>query len=71
VTGRTEWVGYGRAAADALRLTISGAKGADPLSPVTVIVPTNHVGVSVRRLLASGRLGPVSANGQGLAAVSS
>jgi len=62
-------VGYGPVGADALRLAIADAKGADPLAPVTVIVPTNHVGVSVRRLIASGRLGPTCSGGQGLAAV--
>ena len=34
------------------------AKGDDPLTPVTVIVPTNYVGVAVRRQLAGGSLGP-------------
>lgn len=65
-----ERVRYGREAAAALRRTISEAKGADPLEPVTVVVPTNHVGVAARRLLASGALGPLCEKGTGLAAVS-
>ena len=54
-----EWVRYGPDAAEALRARIAAAKGDDPLAPVTVIVPSNHVGVATRRLLASGALGPV------------
>src|SRR5204863_6204141 len=45
------------------------AKGESPLAPVTVIVPGNSVGVAVRRLLASGELGPVSGAGVGLIGV--
>ncbi len=63
------WVGYGPAAADALRQAIGTEKGNDPLAPVTVVVPSNHVGVGTRRLLASGRLGPVCGRGTGIAAV--
>ncbi len=66
---RVEWVGYGRAAADALRVAIRAAKGDDPLAAVTVVVASNHVGVATRRLLASGRLGPVCSRGTGLASV--
>jgi len=66
---RVEWVSYGRPAADALRATIAEAKRDDPLSEVTVVVPSNHVGVAVRRLLASGDLGPVASHGLGIAAV--
>ncbi|MGH9017851.1 MAG: hypothetical protein ACRDY1_08915, partial [Acidimicrobiales bacterium] len=62
-------VGYGRPAAGALRRAIAAAKAGDPLAPVTVIVPSNHVGVGTRRLLASGRLGPVCPGGTGVAAV--
>src|SRR5580692_2347801 len=65
----TEWVRFGRPAADSLRLAIAEAKGGDPLVPVTVIVPSNHVGVAARRLLASGVLGPVTEQGSGIAAV--
>jgi ATP-dependent helicase/nuclease subunit B len=64
-----DWVRYGREAADALRTRIVDVKGADPLTPVTVVVPSNHVGVATRRLLASGVLGPTCSGGVGLAAV--
>jgi ATP-dependent helicase/nuclease subunit B len=67
---RVDWVPYGRAAADALRERIATAKQDDPLTPVTVVVPSNHVGVATRRLLASTDLGPTSARGAGLVAVS-
>src|SRR5207237_3249628 len=66
---RVEWVPYGRAAADRLRLLISEAKGGEPLEPVTVVVPSNYVGVATRRLLAGGTLGPVCGKGTGIAAV--
>src|SRR5207244_10259478 len=66
---RMEWVLYGRAAADRLRLLISEAKAGEPLEPVTVVVPSNHVGVATRRLLAAGTLGPVCGKGTGIAAV--
>ena len=56
-------------AAEALRAAIAAVKGDDPLAPVTVVVPSNHVGVATRRLLASGALGPICARGVGLAAV--
>ena len=52
------WVRYGAEAAEALRGHIRAAKATEPLAPVTVIVPSNQVGVSVRRQLASGALGP-------------
>src|SRR4051812_2720240 len=67
---RVQWVRYGREGAEALRVAIAAAKGGEPLAPVTVVVPSNHVGVAARRLLASGVLGPVSERGVGLAAVS-
>ena len=66
---RTEWVAFGRPAAEALRREIADAKDGDPLAPVSVVVPSNHVGVAARRLLASGRLGPVCDEGAGIAAV--
>jgi ATP-dependent helicase/nuclease subunit B len=66
---RTEWVAYGRPAAQVLRREIADAKDGDPLAPVSVVVPSNHVGVAARRLLASGRLGPVCDEGTGIAAV--
>ena len=60
---------YGRAASEALRGEIARAKEESPLAPVTVVVPGNSVGVAVRRLLASGELGPVSGAGVGLIGV--
>lgn len=66
-TGR--WVRYGTDAAVALREELSAAKGAEPLAPVTVVVPSNQVGVSTRRLLASGAVGAVSGAGPGLIGV--
>ncbi|HEX7135058.1 MAG TPA: hypothetical protein VF228_20970, partial [Iamia sp.] len=62
-------VPYGRPALAALREAVATAKAGDPLAPVTVIVPSNHVGVTARRLLASDALGPVTAVGRGVAAV--
>ncbi|MFK8022952.1 MAG: PD-(D/E)XK nuclease family protein [Ilumatobacter sp.] len=47
-----EVVGYGRPASEALAASVAAAKGGDPLSPVTVIVSSNFVGLSARRLLA-------------------
>lgn len=66
---RTEWVVYGRPAAQTLRREISAIKAGDPLAPATVVVPTNHVGVATRRLLASRAVGPVCDRGAGIAAV--
>lgn len=59
---------YGRPALHALRDAVAAAKAGDALAPVTVVVPSNHVGVTARRLLAGGDLGPVAA-GTGVAAV--
>lgn len=64
---RVEWTRYGRDAADTLRAAIAAAKHDEPLAPVTVVVPSNHVGVAARRRLASG--GAVCGRGTGLAAV--
>jgi ATP-dependent helicase/nuclease subunit B len=60
---------YGRPALLALQRAVAAAKRGDPLAPVTVIVPANHVGVTARRALASGSLGAVSDGGAGVAAV--
>ena len=60
---------YGPDSALALRDAVAEAKGGEPLAPVTVVVPSNHVGVATRRLLSSGTLGPVTGAGVGLAAV--
>ncbi|QYG91430.1 PD-(D/E)XK nuclease family protein [Iamia sp. SCSIO 61187] len=62
-------VPYGRGALVALRDAVADAKAGDPLAPVTVVVPSNHVGVTARRLLASDVLGPVTRAGRGVAAV--
>ena len=60
---------YGPESALALRDAVAEAKAGEPLAPVTVVVPSNHVGVATRRLLSSGTLGPVTGAGVGLAAV--
>ncbi len=49
-----ERLGYGEPVAERLAALVAEAKGADPLRPVTVIVPWNHVGVAARRRLATG-----------------
>ena len=69
MTLRVVWSPYGPEAAQALHDAVAHAKGGEPLAPVTVVVPSNHVGVASRRLLASGSLGPVAGAGVGLAAV--
>jgi len=66
---RVVWSSYGQAAAVALRDAVAEAKAGEPLASVTVVVPSNHVGVASRRLLSSGALGPVAGAGVGLAAV--
>jgi ATP-dependent helicase/nuclease subunit B len=60
---------FGRPALEALADQIRRAKRDDPLAPVTVVVPANHVGVTARRALAGGSLGPVTSRGPGVAAV--
>ena len=60
---------YGAAAAAELHAAIASVKGDDALAPVTVIAPTNHVGVAARRRLGSGLLGPVTSEGVGVAGV--
>ena len=55
-------VAYGRPALEAMVAAVRSAKDADPLSPVTVVVPTNYAAVAARRSLA--------ALGTGVAAVS-
>jgi len=60
---------YGRNASQALRDAVARAKRSDVLAPVTVVVPTNSVGVSARRRLASGELGAVSSAGRGVVGV--
>jgi RecB family exonuclease len=63
-------VPYGPAASRALHAAVARAKADDPLAAVTVVVPTNYVGVAARRLLGSGALGPVARRGDGVAGVS-
>ncbi len=67
---RVEWVRYGPDAVHALRGEIAAVKAAEPLAPVTVVVPSNHVGVATRRALASGAFGSTGGRGVGLVAVS-
>ncbi len=62
--------GYGLAAARVLHGLVAAAKQRDPLRPVTVVAPTNSVGVAVRRMLASEALGPVTGRGRGVAGLS-
>nr|MDQ3385455.1 hypothetical protein [Actinomycetota bacterium] len=50
-------VAYGRPATKAVAARIAAAKAGHPLDAVTVIVPSNQAGLSVRRLLGSGTLG--------------
>jgi len=57
---------YGLPAAQALHAAVRAAKASDPLRPVTIVVPSNYVGVSMRRLLASGELGPLTGAGAGV-----
>lgn len=52
------FVPFGREASRALRDEIALAQQGDPLAPVTVVVPRGITGLGVRRLLASGDLGP-------------
>jgi ATP-dependent helicase/nuclease subunit B len=44
---------YGRRALDPLRDTVRAAKQADPVAPVTVLLPNNIAGVVARRHLAT------------------
>ena len=58
-----ETTAYGRAASEALAAAVARAKDLGPLAPVTVIVPSNFVGLSARRLLGSGVLDVGSESG--------
>jgi len=62
-------VPYGEPAARALFDAVVAGKRGDPLAPVTVVVPTNYVGVAARRLLARGTLGRITPGGDGVAGV--
>lgn len=48
---------HGPAALAALERVVREAKAGEPLTPVTVVVPTNHAGVTARRMLAKHRAG--------------
>lgn len=60
---------YGRPALEALARAVAAAKADEPLAPVTVVVPSNHVGVTARRMLATGSLGPITSRGTGIIGV--
>lgn len=64
--GATITVPHGRAVAEAVRDVIRQVKADDPMAPVTVAVHSAWAGLSLRRLLASGALGPVSGERPGL-----
>ena len=49
--GPARVVPYGRPATDALREAVRAAQAADPLAPVTVVVPSNVAGLTARRQL--------------------
>lgn len=66
---KVEWVRHGVAAGEALAAAVAAAKGGDPLAPITVVVPSNHVGVGARRRLARSGAGLAGAPGRGIAAV--
>jgi RecB family exonuclease len=61
---------YGREALEALGRAVRAAKADEPLAPVTVVVPGNHVGVTARRALASGVAGSLTSKGIGTIGVS-
>lgn len=58
VIERAETVGYGRAASEALAAAVARAKAGVGLAPVTVVVPSNFAGLTARRLLGGGLVGP-------------
>ncbi|HUR50196.1 MAG TPA: PD-(D/E)XK nuclease family protein [Acidimicrobiales bacterium] len=66
----TTTVPHGRAVAEAVRDVIRQVKADDPMAPVTVAVHSAWAGLSLRRLLASGSLGPVAGARPGLVNVS-
>lgn len=51
-------MGYGRPASVALAAAIARAKRSGPLAPATVLVPSNFAGLTARRLLGAGTVGP-------------
>ena len=64
----TSAVGFGKAANRQLAALLRTAKSQDVFAPVSVIVPSNYVAVTLRRDLAKGDYGPTSAVGNGLVA---
>lgn len=56
---------YGPPALRALAGAVRQAKADEPLTPVTVVVPSNHVGVTARRQLATDAAGPLTSRGTG------
>jgi ATP-dependent helicase/nuclease subunit B len=66
VIGTVEATPYGRPASQALAAAITTAKQGLALAPVTVVVPSNFVGLSARRLLGGGRsIGGAGSGGSG------
>ncbi|HEU5081981.1 MAG TPA: PD-(D/E)XK nuclease family protein [Acidimicrobiales bacterium] len=56
------WTRFGDPALDALADVVAGARGVDPLAPVTVVTPSPSVAVATRRALAR-RVGAVAGVG--------
>ncbi|TPW72896.1 PD-(D/E)XK nuclease family protein [Schumannella sp. 10F1B-5-1] len=54
MNAQREIVGYGKRAYERVREVVGTLKNGDPLAPVTVVVPNNLVGISLRRSLAAG-----------------
>jgi ATP-dependent helicase/nuclease subunit B len=62
-------VPFGKHASEQLAKCIAEAKQLDPLTSVTVLVPSNYASVSIRRQLAAGQHGPTYKLGAGIIAV--
>lgn len=63
------WTRYGARAYTALRECVSELKRNDPLAPVTVVVPTQLTGLTVRRALAHGVAGHAGVAGLSITTV--
>lgn len=59
-------VEHGMPVAEAVADVIRSVKASDPMAPVTVAVHSAWAGLSLRRLLAAGRLGPLAGDRPGL-----